>query len=76
MRVYVNGIDAGEGRVTKNKQFVNVLYHEAMFPTCYLADRCVFTTRFGKRCMIYGGDYSEEEITEINKNYQRYLKEK
>lgn len=76
MRIYVNGVDCGSGRVDKRPTalgMIKVMYHGAMFPTYYPANRCIFTTRFGKRCMIYGGDYSETDITEINANYKRYL---
>ena len=79
MRVYVNGIDCGGGRVYKQPTALNrikVIYHEAMYPTYYPADECIFTTRFGKKCMIVGGDYSEEDITTINKEYAEYLKSK
>lgn len=76
MRVYVNGIDCGDGKIKRNKTYVTVLYHEAMYPTCYPADKCIFTTRFGKRCMMFGGDYSEEDITNINKQYMEYLRSK
>lgn len=73
MRIYINGIDCGDGRVDKRKTalgMIKVVYHEAMFPTYYLADKCIFTTRFGKRCMIYGGDYTEQEIREINEEFR------
>lgn len=71
MRVYINGIDCGDGKVRKKPTLgiVEVLYYEAKFPTYYPADGCVFTTRFGKRCMVYGEDYSEEDITTITKQY-------
>ena len=74
MRIYVNGIDYGDGRVDKRKTALNmikVMYHEAMYPTYYPADKCIFTTRFGEKCMIFGGDYSEEDITTINDNYMK-----
>lgn len=74
MRVYVNGIDCGDGKIKKNKHFVNVLYYEAMFPTSYPIDKCIFATRFGKKCMLVYGDYSEEAITTINKQYNEWLK--
>lgn len=70
MRVYINGIDCGDGKVKHGNVITTVLYHEAMYPTSYPTDKCIFTTRFGKRCMIFGGDYSEEDITEINKQYK------
>ena len=73
MRVYVNGIDCGEGRIKKGKKLIEVMYKDAKYPTCYPTNRCIFSTRFGKKCMIFGGDYSEEDITEINKQYSEWL---
>lgn len=76
MRVYVNGIDGGDARVDKRETalgMIKVMYHEAMFPTYYPADKCTFTTRFGKRCMIFGGDYSERDIIEINEQYMKHI---
>lgn len=75
MRVYVNGIDCGNGKVNKRETalgMIKVMYNEAMFPTYYPKSKCIFTTRFGKKCMIYGGNYSEEDITEINKQYMKH----
>lgn len=72
MRVYVNGIDCGDGRVSKKTTtlgMIKVLYYEAMFPTYYPAEECTFATRFGKQCILVGGDYSEEDITTITKQY-------
>ncbi len=74
MRIYVNGIDCGGGKVKREEQFVKVMYHEAMFPTYYPKDRCIFTTRFGEKCMIYGGDYSEDEIAKINEEHNNFMK--
>ncbi len=71
MRVYVNGLDCGDGKVKREEHFVKVMYYEAMFPTYYPKDRCIFATRFGKRCLLYGGDYSEKDIKEINENSNR-----
>ena len=74
MRIYINGIDCGDGRVDKRETalgMIRVMYYEAMFPAYYPADKCIFTTRFGKKCMIYGGDYSEQDITDINEQYMK-----
>lgn len=79
MRIYINGIDCGDGRVDKRETalgMIKVMYHEAMFPAYYPADKCILTTRFGKKCMICGGDYSEQDITDINRQYmERKLEE-
>ena len=79
MRIYVNGIDCGDGRVDKRKTalgMIKVMYHEAMYPTYYPADKCMFTTRFGKKCMLFGGDYTEDDLTEINKRYMEHMRSK
>lgn len=73
MKIYINGIDNGQGKVNKGKRFVEVRYKSYPRPVYYAITQCLFTTRFGKKCMIYGGNYTEQEIEGINKQYHKYM---